>query len=180
MQTPRDTRDKLLKIAEPVCTGAGYELVDLRFVSEPGGWVVRVFIDHAPGTSPGTSIDVSIGFDDCERISRELSALFDVEDPVPHAYRLEVSSPGFDRPLRTADHFRRVVGACAKVALGHGVDGRRNFTGTVVGVDAGDDGAVVEIEVDGTRHRLPFDDIANAKLVPDWDRLVGSAPASGQ
>jgi len=175
MQTPRDTRDKLLKIADPVCSGAGYELVDLRFVSEPGGWVVRVFIDHSEGS---VRADVPIGFDDCEGVSRELSAVFDVEDPVPHAYRLEVSSPGFDRPLRTTDHFRRCVGERAKVVLSRGVDGRRNFTGTVVGVDAGDGGTVVELEVDGTRFRLPFDDIANAKLVPDWDRLMGSAAAS--
>jgi ribosome maturation factor RimP len=157
-----DIRDRLIRIAEPVCRASGYELVDLRYLLEQGGWVVRVFIDRDP---PGPD---SIGFDDCERISRELSAVMDVDDPVPNAYRLEVSSPGVDRPLRTAEHFRRQVGGQIKVTLERGIDGRRNFTGRVVGVD----GDHVVVEADGHRHALPLDDIATAKLIPDWDAIM--------
>ncbi len=162
---PSDIRDRLLRLAEPVCRASGYELVDLRYVLEQGGWVVRAYIDYDP---PGPD---AISFADCERVSRELSAVFDVEDPIPGAYRLEISSPGVDRPLRTAEHFRRQIGNQIKVTLERGLDGRRNFSGTVVGVE-GDD---IAIDVDGTRHLLPLDDIATAKLVPDWDALMRDA-----
>ena len=101
--------DRVLHLAEPVCASSGYELVDVRFVMEQGGWVIRVFIDRVD--------ERPVDLDDCERVSRELSALFDVEDPIPHAYSLEVSSPGIDRPLRTAAHFRRFVGATAKITM---------------------------------------------------------------
>lgn len=160
-----DIRQRLIRIVEPVCRDSGYELVDLRYVLEQGGWVLRVFIDRdPPGPDP-------IGFDDCERVSRELSALLDVEDPLPNAYRLEVSSPGVDRPLRTADHFRRQLGSDVKVTMDRGLDGRRNFTGTVVAVD----GDTVTLSVDGQKYQLPIDDIAHAKLIPDWDALLREA-----
>jgi ribosome maturation factor RimP len=160
---PSDIRDRLIELVEPVCRASGYELVDLRHVLEQGGWVVRVFIDRDPPGGPDP-----ISFEDCERVSRELSALFDVEDPIPNAYRLEVSSPGVDRPLRTAEHFRRQIGNQAKLTLDRGIDGRRNFSGTVIGVDDDD----VIVEVDGTRHALPLSDISTAKLVPDWDAIM--------
>jgi ribosome maturation factor RimP len=168
MQDPRKTRQKLLEIAEPVCAGAGYELVDLRYVCE-GSWVVRVYIDRAAeGSEPG-----GISFSDCEAISRELSAVFDVEDPVPHAYRLEVSSPGVERPLRTAAHFQRYTHERVRIALDVGLDGRRNFTGVLLGVDDSTT-PVVLIDVDGTQFRLPLDDISTAKVIPDWNRLTAN------
>lgn len=163
------TRDKLLKLAEPVCAGSGYEVVDLRYLRDQGGWVVRVFIDRADNAATGRGI----GFEDCERVSRELSAVFDVEDPLAEAYRLEVSSPGVDRPLRTASHFRRFIAEKAKITLEHGVEGRRNFTGTLVAVE--DDDATVAIDVDGVQYRLPIADIAVAKLMPNWDALMTAA-----
>lgn len=165
MQDARKTRQKLIEIAEPVCAGAGYELVELRYVCE-GSWVVRVYIDRA---APGPGIS----FDDCEQISRELSAVFDVEDPVPHAYRLEVSSPGLDRPLRTAAHFERYAKERARISLITGVEGRRNFTGVLLGVDSSTDPTVL-IDVDGTQFRLPLHDIASAKLIPDWNQLTAN------
>lgn len=172
MTKPNDTRNLLIQLIEPVCESAGYELVQIHYVREQGGWVVRVFIDDADG-----DIDSHISFDDCERVSRELSALLDVEDPIPQAYRLEVSSPGVDRPLRTAAHFRRFAGQRAKVSLHRGIEVdsgmRRNFTGTIAGVDTDADGAdTVVIEVDGTRFALPISDVASAKLIPDWDELA--------
>jgi len=174
------TKIQLIEVAEPVCAGAGYELVDVQYLRERQGWVVRVLIDRIGDDG------VAIGFHDCEQVSRELSAVFDVEDPVPHAYRLEVSSPGIDRPLRTPKHFRRHVGEIAKIVIDPSgaseLGGRRNFKGTLVGVEGYEDEAAVAIEVDGVTYRLPVCDIDTAKLVPDWDALFGKAedPARAQ
>jgi len=169
MSRGNTTRLQLIELADPVCSGAGYELVDLHYSKEQHGWVVRVLIDRIDEQGE------PIGFDDCERVSRELSAVLDVEDPVPHAYRLEVSSPGIDRPLRTLAHFRRHVGEVAKIAMEPGSaaehGGRRNFKGRLVAVEGNEDDARVAIEVDGVTYRLTVGDIAAARLVPDWDAL---------
>jgi ribosome maturation factor RimP len=169
------TKNQLIELAEPVCAGAGYELVDVHYSREQHGWVVRVLIDRL------AEHGAAIGFADCERVSRELSVVLDVEDPVPHAYRLEVSSPGIDRPLRTPKHFRRHVGEIAKITMepsaASELEGRRNFRGTLVAVEGNEDDAEVAIEVDGVTYRLPVCGIATAKLVPDWDALFGKAEA---
>ena len=174
MKSAEQIRSELFDIAQPVCEDGGYELVDVRYVREQGGWIVRAFIDHPEG----------ISFADCEQISRELSAVLDVEDPIPHGYNLEVSSPGLDRPLRTASHFRRFVGQAARVVLARDLDGRKRFKGMIVEVapEAGDDGEVtVTIEIDdGQRFALPVAEIATARLVPDWDQLSPkSSPGVG-
>jgi ribosome maturation factor RimP len=174
---------RVLALAEPVCVAAGYELVDLRFTRDQGGWVLRVFIDRqrpegAPPTDPGEIPEELVDLDDCERISRELSAVLDVEDPIPQAYALEVSSPGIDRPLRTAAHFRRFLGAEAKISMHVGVPvpggaDRKNFKGPLVAVEGDGDAAVVVIEIDGRQtFRLPLGDIDQARLVPDWDAVL--------
>jgi ribosome maturation factor RimP len=164
------TVDRLTELVDPVCADCGYELVDVQFTQSPQGPVVRVFIDYPEGSDKG------ISFEECESISRELSALFDVEDPIESAYRLEVSSPGLDRPLRKPEHFRRFVGEEAKISLRHGVDGRRNFRGRVLGVESEGNDSIVTVEVDGTEYRLPLADLATANLVPNWDALMkGSA-----
>jgi ribosome maturation factor RimP len=169
---------RLMSIVEPVARAAGFEVVDLRLVLEQGGWVLRVQVDLPideavpPSEVPPDRVDL----EDCENLSRELSAVLDVEDPIPQAYSLEVSSPGIDRPLRTEQHFRYYAGSEAKVALTHGVpteggpEGqlRKNFRGVLVGAA---DGKLV-IEVDGKEFFLPIDDIDSAKLVPDWDAVM--------
>ncbi len=160
---------KLRELIEPVCAGAGYECVDVHYKREPHGWVVRVFVDSVDE-------DVAIGFQDCERVSREVSVVLDVEDPIPHEYTLEVSSPGADRPLRTIAHFERFVGQTAKVSLHKGIQGRRNFKGVLVGVspangNSEDDEAQVTIDVDGECYALPVCDMRSAELVPNWDQL---------
>jgi ribosome maturation factor RimP len=186
-----ETTQELWRIAESVCTGAGYELVDLRLVQSPAGWVLRVFIDFPPAPEADAiaygklraaadpdfdadadgPLEARIGFDDCERVSRELSAALDVEDPIEHTYSLEVSSPGLDRPLRTAAHFRRFLGQQAKIELARDrvADGRRNFTGTLI---ACEDGAIT-VSADGAQFALQIADIRQARLVPDWDALFG-------
>lgn len=186
MKTAEDIRNELFEIAEPVCEDAGYELVDLRYLREQSGWVVRAFIDHPDG----------ITFTDCEQVSRELSAVLDVEDPIPNAYNLEVSSPGVDRPLRKASHFRRFIGETARVVLAEAREGRKRFKGIITAVtpegeDTAGEGAAegeprraaaeqaVVLRVDGQEFSLPIAEIATAKLVPDWDALSRKPGGSG-
>jgi ribosome maturation factor RimP len=177
--------NKVIAIIEPACIAAGYELVDVRFVAEQGGWVLRVCIDLPPDQAPAPfgsaplrgdlAQDRQVDLKDCERMSRELSALLDVEDPIPQAYNLEVSSPGIDRPLRTAAHFARFAGAEAKIHLAVPLvtptGERRNFKGVLRGVE--DDRVV--IDVDGQTFRLPIADVDTARLVPDWDEVMRNA-----
>lgn len=149
---PSPLVEKIREVVTPPVEGAGYELVDLEFKHEQVGWVVRVYID-APG---------GISHDDCERVSRELSAVLDVHDVIPHHYSLEVSSPGLNRPLRKAEHFARFKGQKAKVRLKNGIDGRRNFSGLIK--DAAENRVVMD--VDGKEWTLPLDDLEKANL--EW------------
>src|ERR1043165_7923615 len=131
---------KLISIVEPVLQAAGFELVDLVFLLEQGGWVLRVQVDlpleQVTDISqvPSDRVDLH----DCENISRELSAVLDVDDPIPQAYHLEISSPGIDRPPRPASHYTHFTGSEAKIALAiplHTASGeRRNFKGVLKGV----------------------------------------------
>jgi ribosome maturation factor RimP len=113
---------------------------------------LRVYIDSPRG----------VNVDDCARVSRQLSALLDVEDPLPGQYTLEVSSPGLDRPLVKPEDFRRFVGETVKVKMQQPVLGRRNFSGRLVEVAADH----VVVEVDKEIFNLAFDDMERARLVP--------------
>lgn len=132
----------------------GYELVDVE--TSPGGRLVRVYIDKAEG----------INVEDCARVSDHLTRLFTVEN-IDYD-RLEVSSPGLDRPLRTAADFERFAGQEAQIRLKTLVDNRRNFTGMIRGIR---DGHVV-VDIGTGEALLPIDRIDRAKLVPkiDWSR----------
>lgn len=172
---------RLISITEPVIAAAGFELVDLRFLLEQGGWVLRVQVDRPLDDGfdlrqvPSERVDLH----DCENLSRELSAVLDVEDPIPQAYHLEVSSPGIDRPLRTPEHFAHFTGSEAKIQLALAMQlptgERRNFKGTLLGVANGH----VAIDCDGTRFELPLADIDHAKLVPDWDAVMQGGSGAG-
>ncbi len=120
--------------------------------------VLRVQIDR-PG--PASTAEDSVSVEDCAHVSRGLSALLDVDDVVPTAYTLEVSSPGLDRPLRGADDYRRFAGRRAKVVLREPVDGQSFFKGTLGGVDAA--GVAIETD-DGNRHLVPLNVITRANL----------------
>jgi ribosome maturation factor RimP len=174
--------EQLWQLAEPHIVGAGLELVELDFNREAEGWVLRVYIDRpwqpTEGSDP-VEADVSrgISFDECERVSRDLSAALDVADAITHAYRLEVSSPGIERPLRRPRDFQRFAGQKVKVRTVEMVEGRRNFSGTIRGAN----GDVVEVECDGRHYQLPVNVIARAHLVPDWEaefRRGGQGPAA--
>jgi ribosome maturation factor RimP len=146
--------EKVRDVVVPACEAVHYEVVDLEWKREQGSWILRIFIDNPLGGG--------ISHDDCERVSRQVSAALDVHDVISHAYALEVSSPGLDRPLRTADHFRRFVGQKAKVRLRLGVEGRRNFSGAIVSVS--EEGKAVTLSVDGKEWVLPLDDLDRANL----------------
>ncbi len=143
--------DRLRALVEPAVTHLGFEVVDIEFIS--GQKTLRIYIDGPQG------IDV----DDCARVSRQVSALFDVEDPIPGQYTLEISSPGLDRPLARRGDFERFAGSLVKVKTAAPVDGRRNFQGRLVGL-VGDN---VILEADETRYDLAFDNIEKARLVPE-------------
>ncbi|MGE0545649.1 MAG: ribosome maturation factor RimP [Kofleriaceae bacterium] len=177
-RTPQHQR--LMTIVEPVCNAAGYELVELRFVCEQAGWVLRVCVDVPldPSIDPSEVPTDRVDLTDCENLSRELSAVLDVDDPIPQAYSLEVSSPGIDRPLRTAQHFDYFKGSEAKIQLAIGLasdSDRKNFRGILAGV--ADDNVV--INCDGRTFRLPIGDIDHAKLVPDWDAVMKGKSGAG-
>jgi ribosome maturation factor RimP len=179
-RNPQQTR--LISIVEPVCNAAGYDLVDLRFLLDQGGWVLRVAIDLPldENTDPTQVSEDRVDLSDCADMSRELSAVLDVEDPIPQAYSLEVSSPGIDRPLRTPHHFRHFVGSDAKIQLAMpmatATGERKNFRGILRGVS---DDNQVAIEVDGEQFHLPINDIDSAKLVPDWDAVMAGKSGVG-
>lgn len=143
-------RETLLKLLEPAIEAVGYELVELEFPPH----LLRIYIDREGGVT----------VDDCEKVSRQVSSVLDVEDPIPGAYTLEVSSPGLDRPLRKEADFVRFSGEQAKLELTLPLDGRRRFGGTLKGCEAG----VVLIEVEETLFRLPLADIGKARLVPKF------------
>ena len=147
------TADELHEMLEPTVKRLGYELSDLEVKLGGRSGVLRLFIDHPDG----------IGLDDCEKVSLAVSALLDVEDPLPGHYNLEVSSPGLDRKLTKIEHFQRFTGETVKVQMRFPIEGRKRFRGTLV---ASDDENIV-VEVDGESHSLPLATIDTARLVPE-------------
>ena len=145
--------DKLRELLTPSVEALGYEIVDVEHNPAPKAGVLRIYIDAEDG----------ITLDDCERVSRQVSAVLDVEDPIGGRYNLEVSSPGLDRVLRTTAHFERFVGSEVSVLLRLARDGRRKFKGVLSGVD----GTQIEIRTDSGNVTLALDEIEKARLVPD-------------
>jgi ribosome maturation factor RimP len=150
---------ELRRVAEPVCAAHGLSLVDARFTTEHG-FVLKVLIER-PGSDSRTGAGVSL--DDCQSVSRDLSTALDVaEDIAPDgAYRLEVGSPGLDRPLFSLSDFARFAGEKVRVQTHRSVSGRRRFTGTLLGVD----GDEIKLDQDGQVFTLQHMDIAKANLI---------------
>ena len=146
----------------PIVAGLGLRCEGVEWSPSGAGGVLRVYIE-ANGRE--------VGVDDCEIVSRALSALLDVEDPVPGHYTLEVSSPGLERPLFTAAQFARFVGDEARVTLKLPLAGRRRLRGRILAVD----GERITVAADGVTHAFLNDDVEHARLVPDWVAL-GHAP----
>jgi ribosome maturation factor RimP len=153
-----DIAEQVRGVAARVAAAHGLEIFDVQFRREAGGMVLRVQIDRL---GPTATADDSVSVEDCARVSRDLSAVLDVEDVVPTAYTLEVSSPGLDRPLRRADDYRRFTGRLAKVVMREAVDGQTFFRGRLGGIE----NDTVAIDDDqGRRHRVPLGVITRANL----------------
>ena len=153
-----DVIERVREAAARVARDYGLEIFDVQFRRESSGMVLRVRIDR-PG--PGASAEESVSVEDCAKVSRELSAILDVEDTVPIAYVLEVSSPGLDRPLRGIEDYRRFAGRRAKLVLRDRIDGQ----GFVKGRLAGADGDEVLIDGDdGREWRVAVGNITRANL----------------
>lgn len=153
-----DLIEKVRAIADRVAGSYELEIFDVQFRRESSGMVLRVRLDR-PG--PSAVPEDSVSVDDCARVSRDLSAMLDVEDIVPTAYTLEVSSPGLDRPLRQLMDYRRFEGRRAKLVMREAVDGQTFFKGVLGGVE--DTDVLIESD-DGRRHRVPFGIITRANL----------------
>lgn len=149
-------RERLQEMLEPVVTSLGYELLLLEFSPSTKSGLLRLYID-----SPG-----GITIEDCERISREVAGQLDVEDPISSGYRLEVSSPGLDRPLVKPAHFERFLGEQARVQLLAPRDGRRRFVGWIRHADEN----LVRLETQEGLVELSYAEIDRARLVPEYDR----------
>ena len=165
---------RVAAVAEPVIEGMGFRLVRVR-ISAAEGCTVQVMAERPDGT---------LTIEDCEEISRALSPVLDVADPVPQAYRLEISSPGLDRPLVRRSDFERHAGHLAKIEMSVPVDGRKRFRGFLAGVEG--DSARIRLEEakaakagDKAEFLLPIEDMAEAKLVLT-DELIEEALRKGK
>lgn len=140
----RDIEKRVWALLEPIVAVDDYELVEVEYTNEHGGWILRLYIDR---------VDGSVTVADTTKVTRLVDPILDVEDPIDHAYTLEVSSPGLDRPLRKPEHFSRFAGELVKIktsqAVGEGR--RRNLKGILKGYSDG----IVTVDVDGTPFEVP-------------------------
>ncbi len=139
---------------ESIIKDSEIELVDVEYVKEQHGWVLRVFLDKPGG----------IDLQDCQSVSEVLSDILDQEDPIPGPYSLEVSSPGLERPLKKESDFERFSGRLVNIRTYSAVEGRKNFQGTLLGLAEGQ----VQVEVDGTVYAIPLDLISKARLAVEF------------
>lgn len=147
--------EQLQALLAPVVEALGYECWGIEFLSQGRHSLLRIYIDHANG----------ILVDDCEKVSRQVSGILDVEDPISSEYTLEVSSPGMDRPLFTLEQFARFTGEQVKIKLRAPFEGRRNFQGLLRGVEEQD----VVVLVDEHEYLLPIDLVDKANIIPRFD-----------
>lgn len=149
--------DKLTNLLQLLVEDLGYEFVGLEQSSNPKNPVLVIYIDTPDG----------IAVEDCEKVSREVAALLDVEDLISGHFNLEVSSPGLDRPLFTLEHFEQFIGELVKITVYAPLDGRRKFRGQILGTDQ----EQVRMDQDGVEVTLDLSNITKARLVPDYDNL---------
>jgi ribosome maturation factor RimP len=149
-----ETTDRLLAtiqgFADPLLHDMGMELVDVHFRREGHGWVLRFFIDKEGGVT----------IDDCADVSREISAYLEVEDLIDHAYHLEVSSPGLERPLKKKTDFIRFADRLVRIKLREPWDGQRILIGTLLGLE----GDTILLALEKETVRIDLENIAKARL----------------
>jgi ribosome maturation factor RimP len=163
--------DELTQLLSPVIASLGLECLGVEYSPYSGASLLRIYID-----APDRAVDI----DDCERVSREVAAVLDVEDPIKGRYTLEVSSPGLDRPLFTPAQFARFAGQSAKLSLNVPLDGRRRFQGPIKAVD----GERITIEQDGVDVVIEHGNVLKANLVPEFEpkgeKKGGDKPRKGK
>jgi ribosome maturation factor RimP len=147
--------EQLQALLVPVVEGLGYQCWGIEYVSQGRHSLLRIFIDKEDG----------VLVEDCAIVSRQLSGILDVEDPISAEYTLEVSSPGMDRPLFTIEQFALHAGAQVKIKLRSPFDGRRNFQGLLRRVEEQD----VVVQVEDHEYLLPIDQIDKANIIPTFD-----------
>jgi len=143
--------EKVQEFVESLLPSMGLELVEIQYRQEGEGWVLRLFLDGPDG----------IGIDQCSKVSREVSFFLDVEDLIPHAFNLEVSSPGLERPLRNSGDFQRFVGKKARVKVRHPIGDRKVFVGLI---GESDENGFELLFEDGTSNRFLMNQIRKARL----------------
>lgn len=160
-QTGSDTLNSIVvetvtKLVEPIVSELHFELVEVQFRREAVGWVLRLIIDGEDGGG--------ITIDNCATVSREVSSLLEVEDPIEQAYSLEVSSPGLDRPLKKEKDFIRFKGRKAKVTTSKPIEGQKKFDGVIENFDRN----MLSLATDQGLLEIPYDQIAKARLIIDF------------
>jgi len=144
------------KLVEPIVINMGYELVGVEFITGQSPAILRVYIDKEDGVT----------IKDCESVSRQISAVFDVEDPITEVYNLEVSTPGLDRPLFKESDFVQYAGHVVKIKLSIPFEERRNFKGVLTGVED----SMIVIVVDNLEYLLPFEQIEKANVIAQFEK----------
>ena len=175
-----DKATDISNLLSPTVQALGLELLGVEYLPSPGGATLRLYID-IPNVDGGDVASDSetprmVGIEDCEAVSREVSAQLDVEDPISGNYTLEVSSPGVDRPLFTPEQFARFLGEEVKIGLKLPQDGRRRLQGRIAVIDGERIDLEIEAKPESQRVSVAFDNIEKARLVPDWAAL-GFAPS---
>lgn len=146
--------DELNSLVEPVVSGMGFQLWGIEYIRSGKFSTLRIYIDHEDG----------INVDHCADVSRQVSAVMDVEDPISTNYTLEVSSPGLDRPLFTEEQYLQSVGEWVEIKLRYAFEGRKNFKGVINGVEEGD----VVVQIDGEEFLLPIESIDKGRIIPNF------------
>ena len=147
---------KVQELIIPVVEGLGYEFIGAEYLAAGKHSVLRIYIDNPDG---------GVKIDDCEKVSRQVSSVLYVEDPISGRYMLEVSSPGLDRLLFTEAHYQRFTGRQVKIRLKQMIDGRRKMTAELKACEDG----VITVEVDGVSIQVKLSDIDQARLIPVFD-----------
>ncbi len=154
----REIVERVKELLLPILEEGGFELVDIEFVREPIGWVLRIYADRPQG---------GITISDCQWISERIGTLLDVEDIIPHSYNLEVSSPGLDRPLKGQKDFEKHKGIVVKVKTTEPLDNQRNFKGEVISTSK--EGVVIHDVSRNAEVEIPYEKIKSARV--DIDSL---------
>ena len=152
---------KVRDLTEAIVAREGYELVDVEYRLEPGSWTLKLFIDKQGG----------VNLDDCQRVSHVVSTVLDVEDPIPHRYSLQVSSPGLDRSLKRDTDFIAAEGKMVRLVTREPISGQRKFSGRLIQVGPGENGATLVLHLQddsGSEHAVPVDALNRANIVYEW------------